>query len=436
MPSFVRHRMVWALLAVVVGWTVWHALPRSATEHARVTPMQDTADATAVARGAYLARLGNCALCHTARGGVTYAGGRDIDTPFGAVFSSNITPDPQHGIGTWSSDDFWRALHWGESRDGHWLTPAFPYTSFTHITRGDADALYVYLMSLPPSSRANTPHSLSWPYNTQAALGVWRTLFFTPGNTDASMATPQSASAPELLRGAYLVQGLGHCSACHTERNALGAIDEDHALAGGMIPAQNWYAPSLRDTGQASVASWSEAEIVTLLQTGSSPRGNALGPMAEVVLHSTQYLSNADARAMVHYLKSLPAGASHEAAPLVQTATVGTMVSLGASLYDRHCAECHGKQGQGIAKAYPALAGNHTVTAQHIHNLVQMVWRGGFAPATAANPRPFGMPPFQQVLNDKELAAVLTYVRTSWGNQAGPVSEFDINQLHRLQAHF
>lgn len=376
-----------------------------------------------IRRGAYLARVGNCALCHTARGGEPYAGGHGIDTPFGTVFSSNITPDKTHGIGLWSAQDFWQALHEGRSKDGHLLNPAFPYTNFTHVTRGDSDAIYEFLKTLPPSGRANTPQALRWPYSTQTALWAWRTLNFTP-NAD---------QAPPPNRGAYLVQGLGHCSACHSRYNALGAIDPQDALAGGVIPVRNWYAPSLRDANEASVSLWSTPDIVALLKTGTAPGGQASGPMAEVVLHSTQHLSDADAKAMADYLRSLPPPGQPTATGWASTAQPNPPLGKGASVYEDHCAQCHGKQGQGQAGAYPALAKNRAVQLANASNLVQMVLYGGYPAATAGHPRPFGMPPFMLKLSDPEVAAVLTYIRTSWGNHSGAVSEFDINRLRTTQ---
>ena len=198
-------------------------------------------------RGRYLARLGNCMGCHTTRGGPEYAGGRAIDTPFGAVYSPNITADRDTGIGAWSADDFWRALHEGRSRDGRLLAPAFPYPNYTRVARADADALFAYLRTVAPVAQANRPHALQFPFGTQAAMWAWRTLFFRPG-----VYEPESERSVEWNRGAYLVQGLGHCGACHTPRNALGAARNSQWLAGGMIPVQNWYcllytSPSPRD---------------------------------------------------------------------------------------------------------------------------------------------------------------------------------------------
>ena len=375
-----------------------------------------------VARGAYLARAGNCMLCHTERGGAGYAGGRPLETPFGTVFASNITPDTETGIGAWSAAHFRRALHEGRSRDGRLLYPVFPYSHTTRVTGADADALFDYLRSLPPVNKPNRQHRLRWPYSTQAALAVWRLLYFSPGQY-----VEDPARTREWNRGAYLVQGLGHCGACHTARNALGGSRDVMNLSGGLIPMQNWYAPSLASAAEAGVADWPVEDIVRLLGAGTSPRGTVLGPMAEVVLHSTQYLEPGDLRAMAVYLKSLPP-TSNDTDPREVVRAPATVVGRGAKLYEQHCVACHGAQGQGVPRAYPALAGNRAVTMPVTQNLVQVVLHGGFPPATRGQPRPFGMPPFATVLSDADVAAVLTYVRTSWGNKAAPVSEVSVGQ--------
>ncbi|RYZ01204.1 MAG: c-type cytochrome, partial [Comamonadaceae bacterium] len=264
-----------------------------------------------VARGEYLVRAGNCMVCHTERGGAPFAGGRAIETPFGTAYAGNITPDRASGLGEWSADQFWRALHNGRSRDGRLLYPAFPYPNYTRVTRADADAMFDYLRSVKPVARPNTPHRLRWPYSTQAALSIWRAMYFAP-----SAHRDDSAQSTEWNRGAYLVRGLGHCSACHTTRNLLGASNDMLDLSGGLIPARNWYAPSLGSPAEAGLQDWEPAQIARLLQTGVSASGSVLGPMAEVVLHSTQHLATPDVQAMAVYLKSLPrvAGDSGSAA--------------------------------------------------------------------------------------------------------------------------
>ncbi len=376
-----------------------------------------------IERGAYLARAGNCAACHTARGGADYAGGRAIETPFGIVHASNLTPDGAHGLGLWSSAEFWRALHHGRSKDGRLLSPAFPYPSYTQVSREDSDALYAYLRSLPAVAQPNRPHELRFPYDSQAALAVWRALFFQAGEY-----VPAPAQSAEWNRGAYLVRGLGHCAACHAERNALGATRDDAALGGGLIPVQRWYAPSLASSAEAGVADWSTQQVVDLLKTGvvsgDKISGSVSGPMAEVVARSTQYLSDADLRAMAVYLQQLP---QHQAERSPVAPAEAAVMTRGEKVYGQQCAACHGEQGQGAvtaagALAYPPLAGNRAVTMDSAANLIRVVMQGGFAPATAGNPRPYGMPPLGQVLDDADIAAVLTYVRQSWGHAAAPVS--------------
>lgn len=373
------------------------------------------ADATTIARGAYLAKAGNCVACH----GANYAGGRGVATPFGSVFSSNLTPDAATGIGAWSSDAFWRAMHHGRSKDGRLLYPAFPYTSYTQVTREDSDAIHAFLRSLPPVQQANREHELRFPYQYQASLAVWRALYFRPASFE-----PEAEKSAEWNRGSYLVQGLGHCMACHSSRNALGASNEDGR--GGLIAVQNWYAPSLNSPREAGVAGWSTNEIVSLLQTGRSAHGTATGPMAEVVFRSTQHLASEDLQAMAKYLQSLPQSTASPARIKTADFAVST---LGAKVYEQHCASCHGKQGEGASGLYPPLAGNRAVTLESPVNLIQMVLQGGFAPSTAGNPRPFGMPPFRQTLSDAEVAAVVTHLRQSWGHNASTVSALQVLQV-------
>lgn len=386
------------------------------------------------ARGAYLARVGNCMGCHTARGGAPYAGGRAIETPFGTLYGPNLTPDAQTGLGRWTADDFWRALHHGRARDGRLLYPAFPYPDYTQVTRADADAIYAYLQSLPPVAQQNRAHALRFPYDTQLALAAWRVLFFTPGRGDGADADP--ARGAQWNRGAYLVNGLAHCGACHTPRNLLGASQADRALGGGLIPAQNWYAPALDRASEAGVAHWPREDVVALLRTGltraasappaasTTPQASVSGPMAEVVLRSTQYLSDADAQAIATYLQALP----ERAVPPTPDALAPPrrLMQRGAEIYRDHCAQCHGAQGQGERGAFPALAGNRAVLLAEPTNLVRMILQGGYAPATAGNPRPYGMPPYHQLLGDEDVAAVATFVRNAWGNHAAAVATIDV----------
>ncbi len=379
-----------------------------------------------VARGRYLALAGNCAGCHTARGGVPYAGGRAVETPFGNVYASNLTPDGKTGLGTWTADDFWRALHFGKSRNGMPLYPAFPYPNYTRVTRTDADALYAFLRTLAPVNQPNREHTLRFPYNNRFLLVGWRALYFTPG-----AFKPAKDRDAEWNRGAYLVQGLGHCNACHTGRDALGGSDLKADLAGGMIPMLNWYAPSLTSDVEAGLGNWEIEHIVELLKTGVGARGAVFGPMSEVVSKSLQHLTDADARAMAVYLKSLPQkhAPADDGGPPVAPQEMQRVMALGARLYDRHCKDCHATDGAGTPPEYPPLAGNRALTMRSAVNPIRMVLNGGFPPGTAGNPRPYGMPPFRPTLNDDEVAAVVSYIRNTWGNHAGLVSPLEVDRF-------
>jgi len=368
-----------------------------------------------IMRGAYLARIGDCVSCHTRPGGAAYAGGRAVQTPFGAAFAGNLTPDDATGLGRWNADEFWRALHHGRSRDGRLLYPAFPYTDYTHVTRGDADAIFAFLRSLRPVTQPTPAPTLRFPYNTQAALAVWRALYFRPAKTDVA-----------LDRGAYLVRGLGHCGACHTPRDALGGPLKGRPLAVALVQGENWWAPSLASSRQAGMADWPVAAIVALLTDGVSPRGGVSGPMAEVVFASLQHLTPQDARGMAEWLRALPPSGDPVAKSKVAPAAV---MARGGEVYRDQCAQCHGDEGLGKAGAFPALAGNRAVRRAEPLNLIQIVLHGGYLPATRGNPRPFGMPPFRQTLSDVDVAAVLSFIRGSWDNRAGRVDVVDVHQV-------
>ena len=370
-------------------------------------------------RGEELVAAGDCITCHTARGGAPFAGGRAIATPFGNVYSTNITSDAATGIGSWSRDDFWRALHEGRSKDGRLLYPAFPYPNFTQITRQDADAMFDYLRALPPVSRPNTAHALRFPYNTQAALAAWRALFFRAGTFQ-----PDPDRGAEWNRGAYLVRGLGHCDACHAPRNIFGAVSHSLDLGGGLIPMQNWYAPPLVSAARDAAQRHAD-DIVSLLKSGVSPSGTAMGPMAEVVYRSTQHLPLADIRAMASYLQSVPAQAKAQAAAAPADRQT---LQRGASIYAEHCGQCHGDEGEGAFPAYPPLVRNRSLANPVPANAIKALLYGGYAPATSANPRPYGMPPYAGKLAETDIAAVLTYVRASWGNAGAPVTTIEIER--------
>jgi mono/diheme cytochrome c family protein len=398
--------------AAALWWARSDAPEPPATAAADATTDTPAATASdAIARGAYLARVGNCAGCHTARGGAAYAGGRGLPTPFGTVFAGNLTPEPETGLGRWSADDLWRALHQGRARDGRLLAPAFPYTEFTHVSRADSDALYAFLRTLPPVVQPKPPQGLRFPFDTQLALAVWRALYFRPA---APGAEAEPGRSEEWQRGAYLVRGLGHCAACHAPRNLMGATVHAEHLAGGSLPLQPWFAPALGPDGSDPAAQ--RQRYVDLLRSGQSSRGTASGPMAEVVFKSTQYWTPPDLQAAATYLLSLPPQAPSDPA----AAAAPEARERGARLYAERCAKCHGDEGEGARGAYPPLAGNPTVTLPDPGNALQVLRHGGFAPTTAANPQPYGMPPSE--LAPQDMADVLSYVRQAWGNRADPVT--------------
>lgn len=401
------------LLAGLVGWLNLRG-EQGAHAYAAPGPVRDLA--ARVERGAYLARVGNCMGCHTAAGGAEYAGGRALQTGFGTLYTSNLTPDPETGLGRWSAQDFWRALHNGRSRGGRLLYPAFPYDSYTQVTQGDADDLFAYLQSLAPVRAVAPAHELGFPYGTQAALALWRALYFTP-----RVWQEQPRKAPDWNRGAYLARGLGHCAACHAPRNALGA--SAGAMTGGFVAGQGWYAPSLLDGGEAGVRPGHESASLQLMATGAGPSGAALGPMAEVVVRSTQHWRAQDLQALAIYLRdeAVPAAPARE-----RSAPAPATLALGRQLYGQQCAVCHGSEGQGVPGAFPRLAGNASVNLAEPRNLLLAVLEGGYPAATPQRPRPHGMPPFGHVLSDAQVAAVASYVRNAWGNQAPEVATMEV----------
>jgi cytochrome c553 len=378
--------------------------------------------ATAVSRGQRLAILGDCAGCHTDRGGAPFAGGRAIVTRFGTFYAPNITPDRTTGIGEWSSDDFWRALHEGYGRDGEMLYPSFPYPNYTRVTRADSDAIFEYLRSVAPVVKPRRAHTLNFPYDQRRLLGVWRALYFRRGVFISDPAHDETWN-----RGAYLVQGLAHCNACHEPRNVLGAPQSGGNPSGGIV--LDWYAPSLSNPHEAGVQDWAVSDIVTLLKSGrvagSSPQARAattIGPMAEKVYNSLQHVADTDLQAMAVYLRSLPPISSISGG----TSRAGSSLGPGAwddgqTVYRKECADCHGEKGEGHAPIGSPLAGNRAVSLDSATNAIRIVLFGGFPPGTHDNPRPYGMPPYYPSLSDEHIANVLTYVRTSWGNAAGPV---------------
>jgi mono/diheme cytochrome c family protein len=434
-------RLLWISLAVLASallllWLlIWHfASDADETRHfppgqtSQTSQTSHTVSAAQIERGAYLARAGDCIACHTQRGGQAYAGGRVLATPFGEIVAPNITPDKATGLGQWQADDFWRALHHGKSRDGRMLYPAFPYPNYTNVSREDADALFAFLQSLPAVANVREPHRLRFPYNQPFMLAAWRALYFRPGSYQTNPAHDAVWN-----RGAYLVQGLGHCNACHTSRNWAGASQSATDLAGGLIPVLDWYAPALTSEQELGLGSWPQAEVAALLHTGVSNKSAVFGPMAEVVRQSLQHLSTDDINAIAHYLKALPASAPPEPEPNdnVSKTEREQILAQGAKLYETHCQDCHMADGKGKGNYWPPLAGNRAITMPQPINSIRMVLNGGFAPATHGNPRPYGMPPYGPLLTDAEVAAVVSYIRQAWGNAGSGRALVDPSEVNR-----
>ncbi|WP_280191538.1 cytochrome c [Delftia sp. PS-11] len=426
-------------VALLAAWVAWLNLRGEYGAHAYAVQADSTDRAAQIERGAYLARVGNCAGCHTAAGSAEYAGGRALQTPFGTLYTSNLTPDDATGLGRWSAQEFWHALHNGRSRGGRLLYPAFPYDSYTRVTQADSDALFAFLRSLPPVRAAAPAHDLGFPYGTQAALALWRALYFKP-----EVWQPAPGRSPEWVRGAYLAQGLGHCAACHAPRNALGASAQ--AMTGGFVAGQGWYAPSLQDAGAAGVRAGHEAGWVRLMATGTGPSGSALGPMAEVVVRSTQHWQAQDLQALAVYLRdeapqadASRTGESRTDASRTSESRTGRTAPahaqriLGEKLYGQQCAVCHGRDGQGVPGAFAPLAGNATVNLAEPRNMLLAMLDGGYPAATAQHPRPHGMPPFGHALTDGQIAAVASYVRSAWGNQAPEVGTMEVYRARQAR---
>jgi len=421
-------RIVIALLALGIAAAVAWALLRPGELPRTASPSLVTNATTQyLSRGEYLARAGDCVACHTTPTGKSFAGGRAMATPFGSLYVPNITPDDETGIGKWTADEFYRMMHTGISRDGALLYPAMPFASYTKVTREDCDAIYAYLMSVPPVHQKNRPHELRFPFNKRDLLVGWRALYFKEGEY-----VPDSSQSAQWNRGAYLVEGLGHCAMCHTAINRLGGSSESQAFEGGMIPNQNWYAPSLTSNREAGLADWSEKDIGDLLQVGVSQRATVYGPMAEVVYNSLQYLTDDDAAAMAIYLKSLPKRDA-EPPPSSQARLVSPEVlETGRKVYETQCAMCHGAEGKGNPPQFPPLAANQSITMSSPVNSIRMVLNGGYPPGTKKNPRPHGMPPFAHILNDAQVAAVISYIRVAWNNTGTPVIPARSSELRTL----
>ena len=364
-----------------------------------------------VARGHSLTDAADCASCHTLDPARPFAGGKRIDTPFGAVYSPNLTPDRETGIGAWSDDDFYRALHEGISPSGARYYPAFPYPYFTKLTRDDVLAIRAYLATLKPVRHSAPPPDLIWPLNHRALMRGWNLLYFTPG---AFARDPTKSD--QWNRGAYLVEGPGHCGACHTPKTFFGADRPDTLFGGSEIGG--WFAPRLDGAARGGLASWSADDIAEYLQSGRNGKSHAGGPMAEVIVNSTSKLSDADAQAIAAYLKTLPAGAPE---PSVVPPSPQQMAN-GAKIYNGACIACHEADGSGSPHVYPPLPGNANLQSADPLSTVRIILDGAQTVTTPRAPNTGSMPAYRTQLNDQEIADVATYIRNSWGNAAPAVA--------------
>jgi mono/diheme cytochrome c family protein len=358
-------------------------------------------DVPTIDRGAYLATAGDCMSCHTAPGGKAFTGGLYMPTPFGEISTPNITPDKATGIGEWSDDEFYRAMHEGIGRHDEYLYPVFPFPWFTKITRDDAIAIKAYLFSLAPENAPRKPMKLAFPFNIRESLVAWRTAFFK-----IESFTPDPKRSAEFNRGAYLVEGLGHCGECHNHHNIFGASNWSGRLEGGQI--EGWYAPNITSDGHEGIGAWSTDQIATFLKSGSTPTGGvALGQMKETIEASLRHLSDQDLKAIAAYLKSVTGQETYKPTGS-QMAT-----SNGARTYLSYCASCHHVDGLGVPGVIPALAGSGVVKAEGPENVVRVVL-GGMEATHGLAP----MPAVGVGMSDQEVADVINYIRTSWGNGA------------------
>jgi mono/diheme cytochrome c family protein len=394
-------------------------------------PIPAPAPETLVERGRYLTLAGNCVSCHTAPGGKLFAGGLAFGTPFGKIFSTNISPDPQTGIGAWTDPQFRRALREGIRPDGVHLYPVFPYTAFTKITDADASALFAYLKTVPPQRFAAPPNDLSFPFTQRWLIGPWNSMFLDQGAYRAD-----SGKTTEWNRGAYLVEALAHCSACHSPRNVMGAERSDKFMTGGVLTDEvpggdrrPWSTPNLTSAA-SGLGAWPIAEIVAYLKTGKNSFVTTFGPMNEVIMNSTRHLTDADVRSMAVYLKDLaPNEADDAAAPVPQT------LRLGAILYNVYCGTCHLPSGLGSEESAARLAaGSLVVRTRNPASLINVILYGPQLPSPPVpNNRWKAMEAFGDRLSDEDVAALASFVMNAWNNKAGAVTVQQVAQQRQSE---
>jgi mono/diheme cytochrome c family protein len=395
-----------------------------------------------MSRGAYLARVGDCIACHTAGPkAAPFAGGLPIRSPFGIIYSTNITPDPLHGIGQYTLDDFERAVRGGIAKNGRRLYPAMPYPSFTAITDKDIRALYdCFMHEVAPVDHEPPETRLPFPFNLRFSLFFWDLVFVKHERFE-----PQPQRDAAWNRGAYLVQSLGHCGACHTPRGLAfqeTAYSEasPRYLSGALL--DNWVAGNLRGDRASGLARWSEAGIAEFLKTGHSGGNTAFGSMIEVIENSTRYLHDDDLKAIAHYLKSLPPGGEKssyqpdkaDVAIKLATLVSGAVERPGAGLYEAFCAKCHQLTGTGKAGRFPKLAGNSSVLFENPTSLIRLLLEGHKRAAMDTGPKSWHMPSFAAQFTDRQIAEVLSFIRNSWGNAAAPVTTRQVALLRSALA--
>jgi len=395
-----------------------------------------SADASLVQRGAYLAQVGNCAACHTAPRGKPFAGGLPMNTPLGRIYTTNITPDPATGIGRYTEQDFERALREGVARDGHNLYPAMPYPSYAKVNDDDVAALYAFFMhGVSPVAQANRDTDIRWPLNMRWPLKFWNVLFL-----DKGVYRDKPGKSAAWNRGAYLVQGLGHCGSCHTPRgigfNELALDESGHAFLSGAS-LDNWFASNLTGEPNVGLGRWSDAELAQFLKTGANAHASAFGSMTSVINDSTQGMADADLNAISTYLKSLPAVGGN-GQPAYAYDAKATKVALGrpandagARVYAAFCMHCHGVDGRGFAPMLAPLAGNPNVLAKDASSLINVTLNGTGDLVVQGVPAPYPMPAYAGVLDDQQVADVLTFIRAGWNNRAGAVGAAQVGKLRR-----
>ena len=358
-------------------------------------PARAEPSAEDIAHGRMLVEAGNCAGCHTADPAKPFAGGKRIETPFGAIYAPNLTPDRDTGIGGWSNEDFRRALREGVAPNGSRYYPAFPYPYFTKLTRDDIFAIRAYLATLTPFSNKAPPPDLRFPFNFRVVMRVWDSLFFKPG-----IFEPDQNKSPAWNRGGYLVTGLAHCGACHTPKNMFGADRHGRALSGGQVAG--WFAPRLDGAARSGLKSWSVDDIVEYLQSGRNARSHADGLMAEVVLNSTSKMSDGDVRAIATYLKELPAG---QPEPEVIAPTEAEMAA-GRAIYDHACISCHESDGSGAPRIYPPLPANALLQSINPSSTLRIILDGAQTITTPRAPNAGSMPDYAKQFSDQQIAEV------------------------------